>query len=463
MRANFLIETCLKAGSNLIRTAVYRWVLIGFIVLPFGYLYWQSDWVRFLILIMVSVVFQALLYTRLKQHRHAREKELEAQNSRYKSQFLANINHEIRTPMNAILGLSRMFDASGLNDKQREFLEVIQTASEDLHRIVNDMLDYSKIESGQFVFQYKPFKINTLLEGIEKKFAIMADEKGLSFEVQRLPDTGLILIGDPVRLSQILGNLVSNAIKFTEKGRVGLRMHSAADSDDSMRFEFTVDDSGIGIPSEKLELVFESFSPVNEANTPARGGAGLGLTIAKQLVEQQGGQIYIQSAVNQGTAVSFSLRFKISEQAQSGVSSTAHTQANQLNNLRILLVEDAVINQLLALELLRSQIDQVSVDIAENGQQALDMLESQSFDLVLMDVKMPVMDGLEATRRIRAHTEARIRATPVVGLTANAVPSELEKCYFAGMDRWVTKPIDSELLLQAIVAVRGNKNTAPVV
>lgn len=454
MRANFLIETCLKTGSNLIRTAVYRWVLVGFVMLPFGYLYWQSDWVRFLILIMVSVVFQALLGTRLKQHQHLREKELEAQNARYKSQFLANINHEIRTPMNAILGLSRMFDASGLNDKQREFLEIIQNASEDLHRIVNDMLDYSKIESGQFSFQYKPFKINTLLLDLEKRFAFMAEEKGLSFEVQRLPYTALVLLGDPVRLSQILGNLISNAIKFTEKGRVRLLIHATAGSDDSMLFEFSVDDSGIGIPSEKLELVFESFSQLNEVSTPARGGAGLGLTIAKQLVEQQGGQIYIQSAVNQGTAVSFSLRFKIPEQPKSGVSPIVPTQANQLNNLRILLVEDAVINQMLALELLRSQIDQVSVDIAENGQQALDMLENQSFDLVLMDVKMPVMDGLEATRRIRAHRNARIRNTPVIGLTAYAVPFELEKCRLAGMDSWVTKPIDSELLVQVMAAVK---------
>ena len=444
--------------------------------------FWQSKGFRFLLLLIASAIIYVVLYTRLQQRRLAQAKELAEQNARYKSQFLANMSHEIRTPMNAILGLSRLLDEQTMEPRQREYLGAIRHSSEDLLRIVNDILDHSKIESGQFTYQQKPFDLDVLLNHLRHTFEFRAHDKGIDFQIIKGPDVPTALEGDPVRLMQILTNLVSNAIKFTEIGGVTVEVWSlispqarevrsseisgkASNSTDvkldptsnfsrlrrDQTLNFTVRDTGVGIPADKMDTVFESFSQVYEEHATSKGGTGLGLSIAKQLVEQQGGSIQLSSHVGEGTVMTFDLAFQRSalppEVPDSSIPAALTTG---LQHLRILLVEDTYFNQLLAIELLKSKIRDVEIDVAENGQIALDKLDAQSYDLVLMDVKMPVMDGLEATRRIRRHPDDRVRSLPVVGLTASAVKEELEKCRIAGMNRWVTKPIQTEELLEAI-------------
>lgn len=436
-----------------------------FIAPPF----WASNWFRFLVLLVLAAVIYGVLYTRLQQRKLAQEKELAEQNARYKSQFLANMSHEIRTPMNAILGLSRLLDELPLEAKQREYLGAIRHSSEDLLRIVNDILDYSKIESGRFSFQVKRFDLDTVLRHLDSTFNFRAKDKGIDFQVIKSSSIPTALEGDPVRLMQILSNLVGNAIKFTDRGSVEVRVSSEFEVSQTptempnpvepqpsnaptsnFKLLFSVRDTGVGIPPEKLEQVFESFSQVSEDDATAKGGTGLGLSIARQLVEQQGGQIQLSSHLGEGTEVTFSLPFGIPQAAEISAADHPSTAKTRLRGLRILLVEDTYFNQLLAVELLKSKIEGAEVDLAENGQVALEKVAAQPYDLVLMDVKMPIMDGLEATRRIRQHPDEQVRRLPIVGLTANAVKEELEKCQAAGMDRWVTKPIQTEELMEAI-------------
>ncbi len=411
--------------------------------------FYQTSWFRFLILIVISAIIYGVLYNRVQQRQLREDKVIAEQSARYKSQFLANMSHEIRTPMNAILGLSRLLDESKLDTRQKKYLQAIRYSSEDLLRIVNDILDYSKIESGQFTFHPAPFDLQEMLHHhIEQPFLFRATEKGIGFRLERDKETPVALMGDAVRLTQILTNLVGNAIKFTDKGNVVLQVICLNKDTESAHIQFVVTDTGPGIPTDQIEQVFERFSQVNTGGDTDKGGTGLGLSIAKQLVEQQGGHILLESEAGKGTTVSFDLLFPVVE-TPPGLAGQAPQQTRTgLLNTRILLVEDTYFNQLLATELLTSRIEGVKIDIAENGQVALEKLQTNTYDLVLMDVKMPVMDGLEATRRIRSMPgDAAYRTIPIVGLTANAVPDELEKCRQAGMDYWVTKPVQADELL----------------
>lgn len=431
--------------------------LTFFILPPF----WEAQWFRFLILLVVSAIIYAVLYTRLKQRQLAQQKELAEQKARYKSLFLANMSHEIRTPMNAILGLSRLLEGQVSDPRQREYLGAIRHSSEDLLRIVNDILDYSKIESGRFSFQSKSFDLKVILGHLNSTFSFRAQDKGIDFQIVVKKDVPTALEGDPVRLMQILGNLTGNAVKFTDKGGVTVEVEALTpelhiQSPAVQPLRFVVRDTGVGIPPDQLDAVFESFNQVSDEDATAKGGTGLGLSIAKQLVEQQGGRIQLRSVQGEGTEVAFELLFGLSATApapsveeEDNVGKTR----DELKNLRVLLVEDTYFNQILAIELLKSKLEGVQIEIAENGQIALEKVMGTAYDLVLMDVKMPVMDGLEATRRLRQHADPQVRALRIVGLTANAIPEELEKCRLAGMNRWVTKPIQLEELMAAIVEV----------
>lgn len=427
-------------------------MLISFVIKPS---YWQTNWFMFLILLTLAAIGYAIAHNRLQQRRLKEEKKLAEQQTRYKSLFLANMSHEIRTPMNAIIGLSEMLEETPLGEKQKTYLGAIRHSSEDLLRIVNDILDYSKIESGQYTFHFKAFDLPEVLNHIQQTFGFLAQEKGIELKVEVQTGVPVVLVGDAVRLKQILGNLVGNAIKFTDSGSVEVGVSRLDTGDEQLQLQFIIRDTGIGISPDKIEQVFESFNQIVSEDATARGGAGLGLSICRQLVEQQGGTIHLQSRPGEGTSVTVVLSFLPAGDTGAHTRDVTSPDLSALRHCRILLVEDIYFNQLLATELLKSRMGgHIHIVIAENGQIALEKAVQEPFDLVLMDVKMPVMDGLEATRRLRAlPADNPLHRIPIIGLTANAVPEELEKCRLAGMDAWVTKPIKSEELLNAIYRI----------
>jgi len=420
--------------------------------------WWQAE--SFKMLLMALLATAAYLFWRNREdHRELlKQKELAEQTAHYKTRFLANMSHEIRTPMNAILGLSRLLTESQLPPKQSEYADAIRHSSENLLVIVNDVLDQTKIESGQFKFQHKPFDLELIVRHLQNTLGFKAEEKELRFEIKIAPETPTRLVGDPVRLNQILTNLLGNAIKFTDRGNVtldiGLRtLDNAVDPASNALIAFTVSDTGIGIPLEQVSRVFESFQQADDDISANYGGTGLGLSITKDLVEQQGGKIELESEVGKGTAISAIISFELDKHLEADAQEVK-IQNNAFANLRILLVEDTFFNQMLAVELLKSRIPGVEIEVAENGRVALEKIESgDPFDLVLMDVKMPVMDGLEATRRIRA--QPKWIKLPIIALTANAVQGELDKCREVGMDAYVTKPIDTDELFATMVKVIG--------
>ncbi|MBL7828984.1 MAG: response regulator [Saprospiraceae bacterium] len=421
--------------------------------------WWQTSWFKFLLLAIAGTIAYLIWLYKEKQRHLEQQKELAIQNAVYKTRFLANMSHEIRTPMNAILGMSRLLTDKQLPEKEAEYAEAIRQSSENLLVIINDVLDQAKIESGKFSFKQKPFELDVILLHLKYTLGFKANEKGLVFDILINPDTPVQLIGDGVRLNQVLTNLLGNAIKFTNAGEV--RLEVAVESIPAYSFsrnniqfhnpvylKFQVSDTGIGIPRDQIDHVFESFRQADDQISVLYGGSGLGLSITKEMIEQQGGRIELDSEENNGTIVSFWLPFDQAEN-QPTPETPESTPASLPEGLKLLLVEDTYFNQMLAIELLKKNLPGVQVDLAENGQIALEKLETDTpYDLVLMDLKMPVMDGLEATRLLKLLPHRM--ALPVVALTANAVPDELEKCRSAGMNAWVTKPIDIHLLLKTI-------------
>ncbi|MBK9337530.1 MAG: response regulator [Lewinellaceae bacterium] len=410
--------------------------------------FWRRGWFYLLLALACCGIGYAIFKNRLHAQRLAREKELAEQNARYKSQFLANMSHEIRTPMNAIIGLNKLLLDSGLNEKQKQYVKAIAQSGENLLWIVNDILDQAKIESGKFSFVERPFELDVQLEQLRNLFLHKALENQIEYGIHTAPGVPNRLLGDPLRLQQVLTNLVGNAIKFTRQGSVRLDVSVADKNDTHAWLRFAVQDTGIGIPAEKLDLIFESFEQVDDEDFAGQRGTGLGLSIARQMVVQQGGTISVQSTVGKGATFTVVLPVKIARGIAPAVPK-APVGEHHLKNLKILLVEDAYFNQMLALELLKKHIENVEVEIAENGRIALEKIGRKPFDLVLMDVKMPVMDGYEATRAIR-NMPGAIRNVPILALTANAIPEQLEQCRAAGMNDCITKPIDSEELLEKI-------------
>jgi signal transduction histidine kinase/ligand-binding sensor domain-containing protein/ActR/RegA family two-component response regulator len=424
--------------------------------------WWQTE--SFKMLLMALFATAAYLFWRNREDNREllQQKDLAEQSARYKSRFLANMSHEIRTPMNAILGLSRLLTESKLPPKQSDYADAIRQSSENLLVIVNDVLDQAKIESGKFKFQHKPFDLALIVRHLQNTLGFKAEEKGLHFEITFEAETPTHLVGDPVRLNQILTNLLGNAIKFTEKGQVTLNVTASTLKGKSPHGPpqksmlcFRVSDTGIGISPEQLTKVFESFQQADDEISANYGGTGLGLSITKDLVEQQGGKIELESTPGLGTSISATIPFELDSQQE-----TATKQSVQapiiLKNLRILLVEDTFFNQMLAIELLKSRIPGVEIEVAENGQVALEKIEADDgINLILMDVKMPVMDGLEATRRIRA--VPKWGKLPIIALTANAVQAELDKCQEVGMNAYVTKPIDADELFATMAKVMNDE------
>jgi len=374
----------------------------------------------------------------------------------FKQQFLANMSHEIRTPMNAVSGMTDLLLEKQPRPDQLNYLQVISKSSDILLHIINDILDLSKIEAGKLEMEQIDFSLSDTVDLVKQTLSVKAEEKGLHL-ITSIDSTATdILAGDPYRLNQVLINLGGNAIKFTERGTVEISVKKTAEDDTTISLEFAVQDTGAGIPEDKLNDLFESFKQVNRSDTRKYGGTGLGLSISKQLVELQGGAISVDSKVGSGTTFSFIIQFHkgSAERLADRMRGEQQADGSVLYGLRILLADDNEYNRLVASEALNLKA-KVVIHEAHNGEEAVQMLTDEDYDVVLMDVQMPVMNGLDATRAIRSQLPAPKNQTPVIALTASMLRNDLDKCIQAGMNTYVPKPFKTSQLIAAIAQVTG--------
>jgi len=385
-------------------------------------------------------------------------KEIADNSARLKQQFLANMSHEIRTPMNVVVGMTHLLEDTGLDDKQKEYIEALKLSSENLLRIINDILDFSKIEAGKLDLEERPFKLNELIDELSQTYKFKAKQKKIDLFQMIDANVPSIIIGDALRLNQVLLNLVSNAIKYTHEGEIVIKVVVLEETDKTINIKFSVKDSGIGISEEKLATIFDSFTQASQDTTRLYGGTGLGLSIAKQMVELMGGNISVQSSPKTGSVFSFNAIFR-KETAEVRKEFKENIQEFEENvevkfdidrEVKILLTEDHRMNQIVASDLLNKVFPNLSLDIADNGQIAIDKLKEQNFDVVLMDISMPVMDGLSATKNIRTQLKNNV---PIIALTAHAFSKEVENCLDAGMNDFVSKPINPKILKHKLIRV----------
>ncbi len=375
-----------------------------------------------------------------------------------KTEFLANMSHEIRTPISGIMGLTELLMANAVNTEDRQYLEMMQASVASLLGIVNDVLDLSKIEARMLDLNPTVFALEEMLEATVKSFNVQAREKGISLTLRQAPDIPPRLLGDPQRLAQVLSNLLANAVKFTETGLIVVDIKKTAEGPDGVKLEFSVKDTGIGITEEAMKRLFQSFSQGDSSYTKKYGGTGLGLVISKKLVEMMGGEMWVVSAPQTGSIFFFTAVFQVlgaealSERQADALEADAYASGKKF---AVLLAEDNQVNQIYISTVLRKAGHDVV--LAANGQEVLDILKTQAFDLILMDVQMPEMNGLTATQVIRAMDAPQLRSIPIIALTAYAMQGDRERLLAAGMDDYIAKPVTSKHLFKIMNQVVASK------
>jgi hypothetical protein len=408
--------------------------------------------------IAVQVISQDITERKQAEAELVKAKQATEQSIRTKERFLARISHEIRTPLNTVVGMSHLLQKSNPNPEQLEYLQTLQTASGHLLGIITDILDFSKIEAGAVEFKQVEFKLPEILESVKQAFRHQTQEKKIELITSynhRIPPK---LIGDPMRLNQILFNLIANAIKFTDKGFVIVNVELIKEDDRSVTLSFSVIDTGIGIPADKLEVIFESFAQADYETMRKYGGTGLGLTIVKQLVEMQGGSISVESQIDKGSTFRFTLPFEkaTANSAQSVQTTPINETVKRLDGLRVLLVEDDPLSQRVAMVMLKKW--GATVEVADNGQVAIQKLTTRAYDVILIDVLMPGMDGYETTHYIRHEMSGAVNRIPIIALTASTSIKAHEKVLACGMDDYITKPFEPEELCTKIIKLTSRQH-----
>lgn len=448
--------TSLPHGSYVFKVRVYngnrklssKQLNIPIVIAPPFYHTW---WFYTLIALIGLLILYLVVLNRKRTIQLKKEKNSAERNAHYKTKFLSNMSHEIRTPMNGIMGLNKLMMESVLDDKQKRYVEAINLSCENLLWIINDILDQAKLESGKFSLKSEPFELRAIIEQVGTLLSHKIQEKNLVYSSNVNHDVPQILIGDGTRLFQVITNLVGNAIKFTEKGSVTLNAYCEFIDEENITFYLEVLDTGIGIPQDKLDSIFQTFEQLSgdsKKNNFVPQGTGLGLSIAKEIVELQNGKIGVRSKQGKGTTFFAKIPYLVgTDLLQKSKDRIVEMLPSGLN---ILLVEDNQINQFLCIEVLKKDLKDVKIEVAENGAIALSKIQDQQYDLVLMDVQRPVMDGNEATKAIRNLKDKYYQTVPILGLTASAIKEQIQQSIDAGMNDCSTKPINTLELFSKI-------------